>query len=154
MLFFGQCKADQFTIFLFFCYRAREFRVVGDESHQRSMPVFSHSSGRVLWYAPGHFVGRCESDVSNFPFDKHTCKFVVCTMLCLLGIPYNYARHRSLIGSVSAWHTSGPEFDPQVRHILSWRLGHEKISMAILPLPLIQEEQFSVTGERIFTKYW
>ena len=60
----------------------------------------------------------------------------------------------SLIGSVSAWHASGPEFDPHVRHILSWTLGHEKISMAILPLPLIQEEQLSVTGERIYTKYW
>ena len=44
---------------------------------------------------------------------------------------------------VSAWHASGPEFDPHVRHILSWRLGHEKHSTAILPLPLIQEEQMS-----------
>ena len=40
------------------------------------------------------------------------------------------------------------------RHILSWRLGHENISMAILPLPLIQEEPLSVTGERMCTKYW
>ena len=47
-----------------------------------------------------------------------------------------------------------PEFDPHVRHILFWRLGHEKISSAILPLPLIQEEQLSVTGERIRSKYW
>ena len=38
---------------------------------------------------------------------------------------------------------------PHVRHILSWRLGHENISMPILPLPLIQEEQLSVTGERM-----
>ena len=60
----------------------------------------------------------------------------------------------SSIGSVSAWHASGPEFDPHVRHILSWRLGHEKISTAILPLSLIQEEQLSVTGERMCTKYW
>ena len=60
----------------------------------------------------------------------------------------------SSIGSVSAWHASGPEFDPHVRHILSWRLGHETISTAILPLPLIQEEQLSVTGERLCTKYW
>ena len=35
-----------------------------------------------------------------------------------------------------------------------WRLGHENISTAILPLPLIQEEQLSVTGERMCTKYW
>ena len=32
--------------------------------------------------------------------------------------------------------------------------GHENISTAILPLPLIQEEQLSVTGERMCTKYW
>ena len=44
--------------------------------------------------------------------------------------------------------------DSHVRHILSWRLGHENISTAILPLPLIQEEQLSVTGERMCTKYW
>ena len=59
----------------------------------------------------------------------------------------------SSIGSVFAWHASGPEFDPHVRHILSWRLGHENISMAILPLPLIHEEPLSVTGERMCTKY-
>ena len=46
------------------------------------------------------------------------------------------------------------EFDPHVWHILLWRLGHEKISTAILPLLLIQEEQLSVTGERMCTKYW
>ena len=60
----------------------------------------------------------------------------------------------SLIGSEFAWHASGPEFDPRVRHSLSWRPGHENISTAILPLPLIQEEQLSVTGERMCNKYW
>ena len=60
----------------------------------------------------------------------------------------------SSIWSELAWHASGPEFDPHVRHILLWRFGHENISMAILPLPLIQEEQLSVTGERMCTKYW
>ena len=33
-------------------------------------------------------------------------------------------------------------------------LGHENISTAIHSLPLIQEEQLSVTGERMCTKYW
>ena len=60
----------------------------------------------------------------------------------------------SSIGSVSVWRASCPEFNPHVRHILSWRLGHEKIYTAILPLTLIQEEQLSVTGERMYTKYW
>ena len=60
--------------------------------------------------------------------------------------------HGSSIRSEFAWHASGPEFDPHVRHILSCRLGHENASRAILPL--IQEEQLSVTGERMCTKYW
>ena len=31
---------------------------------------------------------------------------------------------------------------------------HEIISTAIIPLPLIQEEQLSVNGERMCAKYW
>ena len=61
----------------FIYYSAKDFRVIGEESHQSSMPVYAHSYGFVIWYAPGYFVSRCESDVSNFPFDTHTCKFVV-----------------------------------------------------------------------------
>ena len=49
---------------------------------------------------------------------------------------------------------AAPVFDPHVWHIPSWRLAHENISTAILCLPLIQEEQLSVTGERLCTKYW
>ena len=60
----------------------------------------------------------------------------------------------SSIGSMSSWHASGPEFDPHFRHILLCRCGHENISTAILPLPQIQEEQLSVTGETVCTKYW
>ena len=59
----------------------------------------------------------------------------------------------SSIASVFAWHANGPKFNPHARHILSWRLGHEHISTAILSLPLIQEEQLSVTGARMCTKY-
>ena len=64
------------------------------------------------------------------------------------------AGRRGSIGSVCPWHASGPEFDPHVWHILLWRLGHENISTAILPLLLIQEEQLSVTGKRMSIKYW
>ena len=73
--------------------------------------------------------------------------------LCLSFFSF-LTRRGSSIGSMLAWHASGPVFNPHVRHILSWRLGHENISMAILPLPLIQEEQLSVTGKRMCTKYW
>ena len=55
---------------------------------------------------------------------------------------------------VFQFNASGPGFDLHVWHILSWRLGHEKIFPAILPLPLIQEEQLPVTGKSMCTKYW
>ena len=74
-------------------------------------------------------------------------------VLCQI-LPLQLTGRSSSIGSEFAWHASGPEFDPHVRHSFSWRLGHENISTAILPLPLIQEEQLSVTGERMCTKYW
>ena len=35
-----------------------------------------------------------------------------------------------------------------------FRFGHEIISTAILPIALIQEEQLSVTGERMCNWYW
>ena len=75
-------------------------------------------------------------------------------LLFLCRLPNNKTGRGSSIGSEFTWHASGPEVDPYVRHILSWRLGHENISTAILPLPLIHEEQLSVTGERMCTKYW
>ena len=62
---------------------------------------------------------------------------------------FNWARY--LDQKRVDWLASDPEFDFHVRHILLWRLSHEKISTAILPLPLIQEEQLSVTGERMST---
>ena len=55
----------------------------------------------------------------------------------------------------SAWYADGRGFDPHVRqNILSLRFGHENNSTAILSLPLIQEGQLSVTGERMGTKNW
>ena len=77
--------------------------------------------------------------------------FINCRQFMYLAISLFGTGRGSSIGSEFAWHASGPEFDPHVRHILSWRLGHETISTAILPLPLIQEEQLSVTGERMCT---
>ena len=47
-----------------------------------------------------------------------------------------------------------PSSTPLARHILLCRLCHENISTAILPLPLIQEEQLSANGGRMYTKYW
>ena len=64
-------------------------------------------------------------------------------------ISFLTAGRGSSIGSVSAWQASGLKFDPHVRHILSWKLGHEKISTAILHLPLIQEEQLSILRKNV-----
>ena len=44
--------------------------------------------------------------------------------------------------------------NPLTRHIFSRIFGHENISMAILPLPLIQEEHLSVNGVKMCAKYW
>ena len=66
-----------------------------------------------------------------------------------------FAGRGGSIGCVSAWYADRSGLDPRVRqNILSMRFGHEKNSTTILSLPLIQERQLSVTGERIGTKYW
>ena len=59
-----------------------------------------------------------------------------------IGHIFIYAAHSSSIGSfMSSTFFHGD-------------LVMKKISTAILPLRLIQEEQLSVTGERMCTKYW
>ena len=64
------------------------------------------------------------------------------------------AGHGSSIGWASVWYVDCHWFDPHVQQIiLSLRFGHEKKSTTILSLPPIPEEQFSVTGERMGTKY-
>ena len=54
----------------------------------------------------------------------------------------------------SAWYADGRGFDSHVRQHSFMEIAHEINSTAILSIPLIQEGQFSVTGERISTKYW
>ena len=69
------------------------------------------------------------------------------TLLC-----YSTRRGR-LVSSHSAWDASDIEIDPCIWHILSWRFCHKNISSTILPIALIQGEQLSVNGERIYAKY-
>ena len=47
--------------------------------------------------------------------------------------------------------TANQGVEPRSGHILSLRFGHEKLSTTIITLPLIQEGQLSVTGERMDT---
>ena len=60
----------------------------------------------------------------------------------------------SSVSSDVTWESRGTAIDPRVQHIFALRFGHEIISTAILPLPLIQEEQLSFNGERMCAKYW
>ena len=43
---------------------------------------------------------------------------------------------------------------PHARPFLSWRFGHENISMNFFPLLLIQKEQFSINVLRMYSKDW
>ena len=70
----------------------------------------------ITWKKP-----RISSDITfgiqNWRFQNEMSRLNL-SILC------NLTRGSS-IGGVFAWHASGPEFDPHVRHILSWRLDHE-----------------------------
>ena len=83
-------------------------------------------------------VGRCNqlNEYMNFYEYQRSRSFIDLGTRSL-----RFTWRGSSIGSMSAWHASGLEFDPHGRHILSWRLGHENIFTPILFLPLIQEEQ-------------
>ena len=71
-----------------------------------------------------------------------------------ISIHFGQAGRDSSIGYPSAWYADDRGFDPQVRQHSFVKFGHEIISTVILSLPLIQEGQLSVTGERMCTKYW
>ena len=64
------------------------------------------------------------------------------------------ARRGSSVESASAWYVDGLGFNPYICQHSFVEFGHEIISTAILSLPLIQEGQLLVTGERMCTKYW
>ena len=56
------------------------------------------------------------------------------------------------VGCTSDWRPGGPVFDPRRgRQHLFVEIDHEIFSTVILSLPLIQEGQLSVSGERMCT---
>ena len=59
---------------------------------------------------------------------------------------WKYTRRGSSIGSEFAWHASGTELDPHVRHILSWRLGSWK--------HFYGHSLFSTDSRRAVVSYW
>ena len=60
----------------------------------------------------------------------------------------------SSVGSDVYWELRSTAIDPRVQHIFLSRFGHENISTAILPLPLIQEEYLPVNSEMMCAKNW
>ena len=60
-------------------------------------------------------------------------------------------RRGSAVGSASAWYADCRGFDPHIRQYSFVEVGHKEISTVILSLPLIQEGQLSVAGERMYT---
>ena len=84
------------------------------------------------------------------------CKYCqVSRKAMYLELRYSYYLLAGLGGSVrcaSDWWSGDCGFDPRrVGNILSWRFDHETFSTVILSLPLIQEGQLSVSGERMCT---
>ena len=53
-----------------------------------------------------------------------------------------------------AWYVDVRGFDPAVRQHSLTGIGHEIISRAILPLLLLRVGQLSITGQKMYTKYW
>ena len=94
----------------------------------------------------------------NFTHDPLSSYFDECQKneihLLYLHFFRNIVGRGSSVGCASAWYADGRRFDPQVRQHSFVDIDHEIISMAILSLPLIQEGQLSVSGERMCTKYW
>ena len=87
----------------------------------------------LLW---SHLADSCHFTYSIYRQGEQITFFFCPNQITILVAMATYSYH---------WLTMGK---------LLWRLGHENISTAILPLRLIQEEQLSVTGERMCTKYW
>ena len=111
-------------------------------SHVMRKPVYAmceQQRHRSAWSLISVFVVRCLDSISTC----YSQNFKTLGQASLI----------SWAGRFESFLVANPD-NPHIRHILSWRLGHENIFMAILPHPLIQEEQLSVTGERMCTKYW
>ena len=53
-----------------------------------------------------------------------------------------------------AWNADVRGLDPAVRPHSVMGIGHEIISRAILPLLLFRVGQLSITGQKMYTKYW
>ena len=75
----------------------------------------------------------------------------MCKCLFLMFVILQDVHTGSSLGSASAWYADGRGFDPRVRQHSFIEFGYKIISTAILSLPLVQEEQLSVTGKRICT---
>ena len=74
---------------------------------------------------------------------------------CLHCLPFHYVFSPALVAQLDALPTGDQEVagstTAKVGNILLWRFDHEIFSTFVLSLPLIQEGQLSVSGERMCT---
>ena len=92
-------------------------KIEGTIDRTRSNVGFFGSQGQVtLKWKVCKFIREFLAVLVTCKFDEDPIK-IKCTI--------DRAGRGTSSGSVFAWHASGPEFDPHVRHFLSWRLGHE-----------------------------
>ena len=110
--------------------------------------MYHYENMPMLYTAIFH---SCKKD--NFQM-KNCDVFLIFAQNFDCGYTLEPARRHSSVGRDVAWESRGTAIDPCVRHIFSLKFGHENISTAILPLPLIQEEHLSVKGERMGAEYW
>ena len=98
--------------------------------------------------------GESKSYKLNFGFRYETNLFTFCVIVSKL------SRHTTLkqaglsgaVGCASDWRPGGRGFDPRRGRQHSFvEIDHEIFSTVILSLPLIQEGQLSVSGERMCT---
>ena len=86
------------------------------------------------------FAGRTCHFVSSSV--RSTRRTVVVTPVVHVPVPTGHGCQLGMVGMQVA-----PSLIPTSSTFFCGNLGHENISTAILPLPLIQEEQLSATGE-------
>ena len=87
---------------------------------------------------------------SHSVYSMFSCKNNTCLGLTLFVIVF-YQRYGS-VGCTSDWRSVGRGFDPRRGRQHSFvEIDREIFSMVILSLPLIQEGQLSVSGERMCT---
>ena len=119
------------------------------ESHQRG--DFSEQPQHIerwkMWAAP-----RKNGSLGHMGTVKIQISLTLKGLLLYIDIPYSTSASVAQLDAPSDWRPGGCAFNPRRgRQHLFVEIDHEIFSTVILSLPLIQEGQLSVSGERMCT---